>query len=77
MYRPVHGIEVLITLASNEGSDKSAHIHRLATAFAACIHVRIEMHIFSLHWMMQNIRLFNVCESKILHFNLYIYILYC
>ena len=26
--------------------------------------LRIEMNIFSLHWMMQNIRLLNVCESR-------------
>ena len=26
--------------------------------------LRIEMQIFSLHWMMQNIRLFNVCEAR-------------
>ena len=26
--------------------------------------LRIEMQIFSLHWMMQNIRLFNVCEAQ-------------
>ena len=50
------------------------------------------MQIFSLHWMMQNIRLFNVCEArtdikkpnvlhhpvqaKSLNFNPYIYTLY-
>ena len=28
------------------------------------IYLRIEMQIFSLHWMMQNIRLFNVCEAR-------------
>ena len=27
-------------------------------------YLRIEMQIFSLHWMMQNIRLFNVCEAR-------------
>ena len=27
-------------------------------------HLRVEMQIFSLHWMMQNIRLFNVCEAR-------------
>ena len=26
--------------------------------------LRIELQIFSLHWMMQNIRLFNVCEAQ-------------
>ena len=29
-----------------------------------CLQLRIEMQIFSLHWMMQNIRLFNVCEAR-------------
>ena len=28
------------------------------------LHLRIEMQIFSLHWMMQNIRLFNVSEAR-------------
>ena len=28
------------------------------------VHLRIEMQSFSLHWMMQNIRLFNVCEAR-------------
>ena len=28
------------------------------------LHLRIEIQIFSLHWMMQNIRLFNVCEAR-------------
>ena len=27
-------------------------------------HLRIEMQIFSLHWIMQNIRLFDVCEAR-------------
>ena len=27
-------------------------------------HLRIEMQNFNLHWMMQNIRLFNVCEAR-------------
>ena len=41
-------------------------------------HLRIEMQNFNLHLMMQNIRLFNVCEarSKNLNFNPYIFILY-
>ena len=28
------------------------------------VYLRIEMQIFSLHWMMQNIRLFDVCEAR-------------
>ena len=28
------------------------------------LQLRIEMQIFGLHWMMQNIRLFNVCEAR-------------
>ena len=28
------------------------------------LYLRIEMQIFSLHWMVQNIRLFNVCEAR-------------
>ena len=28
------------------------------------IQLRIEMQIFSLHWLMQNIRLLNVCEAR-------------
>ena len=41
------------------------HCHTLIRVFTPCfeIHLRIEMQIFSLHWMMQNIRLFNVCEA--------------
>ena len=43
--------------------------HYLIVAFhlSTYLHVlylRIEMQIFSLHWMMQNIRLFNVCEAR-------------
>ena len=32
--------------------------------FHEAMRLRIEMQIFSLHWMMQNIRLFNVCEAR-------------
>ena len=44
-------------------------IHQLpsiqrVTSTNCYIHLRIEMQIFSLHWMMQNIRLFNVCEAR-------------
>ena len=27
-------------------------------------HLRIEIHILSLHWMMKNISYFNVCEAR-------------
>ena len=37
-YRPAHKILVLIAPLSNEGSDESAHMHRLSRAFTARIH---------------------------------------
>ena len=47
-------------------------MHKIGGAYLQCVnnhyakleYLRIEMQIFSLHWMMQNIRLFNVCEAR-------------
>ena len=38
------------------------HVRRMKQ-MASEVYLRIEMQIFNLHWMMQNIRLFNVCEA--------------
>ena len=35
---------------------------RMSFQLQVCNVLRIEMQILSVHWMMQNIRLFNVCE---------------
>ena len=38
--------------------------HCYVASFSCLCYLRIEMQIFSLNWMMQNIRLFNVCEAR-------------
>ena len=38
--------------------------HPNAKSSLKMMHLRNEMQIFSLHWMMQNIRLFNVCGAQ-------------
>ena len=38
VHRQVHEMLIFIALSSNESSGESAHLRRLARAFAACIH---------------------------------------
>ena len=47
---PAHEIVIIIALATNNGSDKPAYLHRLARAFAACLHIKWKYSKTCLKW---------------------------